>query len=443
MFIDEKLGSLLQELRERDDLNFVQKQNVLLSLEDFNKLKKFSSSFVRKLSEAVSTSFHAWIEARKKNSFSIFEPALAHIVDLKREEAHLLGYQSHPYNALMNEFEKGATVEMIDKVFADLTPQLSALLREVQQFDTPDDSFLYQNFPKQQQWAWGMYIAKNLGFDFEAGRQDISEHPFTTNFNSRDVRITTRIDENDFSNMMWSTIHEVGHGLYEQGLPDSHYGLPSGEYASLSIHESQSRLWENCVGRGASFWKYYLPKMKEFFPGKLDGISLQNFLKGINKVNPSLIRTEADELTYHFHVMIRYELEKQLIAGTISVKDIPAFWNEQYKKLLNVNVPDDKRGCLQDVHWSHGSFGYFATYSLGSLYAAQFWEQARKDVPQFEDQIINFGETQLLLGWLRSKVHAVGRTYNSGQLCEAITHKPLDSTVFVNYLQMKIKTIFG
>jgi carboxypeptidase Taq len=231
--------------------------------------------------------------------------------------------------------------------------------------------------------------------------------------------------------------------LYEQGLPDNEYGLPSGEYTSLSIHESQSRLWENCVGRGVAFWKYYLPKIKDFFPGKLDHISLNHFLKAINKVKPSLIRTEADELTYHFHVMIRYELEKQLIAGTLPVKDIPAFWNEQYKKLLNVEVPDDKNGCLQDVHWSHGSFGYFATYSLGSFYAAQFWEQAKKDIPSLEKEIETSGSTQYLLEWLRSKIHVHGKTFTSRQLCTSVTGSEINSKIFIDYLRAKLRSIYS
>jgi carboxypeptidase Taq len=350
----------------------------------------------------------------------------------------MLGYEGHPYNALMDEFEKGATVKVVDKIFSDVKGPLTTLLAEVQSMPNVDDSFLKKKFPHDLQWAWGMYIAKQLGFDFKAGRQDIAEHPFTTNFSSQDVRITTRIDEDQFSNMTWSTIHEVGHALYEQGLPIEQYGLPLGEYASLSIHESQSRLWENCVCRGNAFWQYYYQRLKEYFYRQFEDVSLQQFLQAINKVQPSLVRTEADELTYHFHVMIRYELEKRLIEGSLKPADIPAYWNEQYKHLLGVDVPDDKNGCLQDVHWSHGSFGYFATYSLGSFYAAQFWEQAKTEMPDLESTIAKTGKTEALLTWLRSKVHSSGRFYNSEQLCRNITGKPLDSTVFVNYLRNKL-----
>ena len=440
MFVDDKVGVLLQELLSKE-LTAGQKRNVALTWEDYTRLKKLSPDFVRKMSEAISASFHAWVAARRENNFTVFAPFLAPLVDLKRQEAELLGYEAHPYNALMNEYEKGATVAAIDKIFADVTLPLQSLLAEVQQENEVDDSFLQQHFPKQQQWEWGMYLAKRLGFDFEAGRQDISEHPFTTNFSSQDVRITTRIDENDFANMTFSTIHEVGHALYEQGLPAVQYGLPLGEYASLGVHESQSRLWENCVGRGKAFWKYYYKELQSFFPAQFEKVTTDQFVRAINKVQPSLIRTEADELTYHFHVMVRYELEKSLIKGSLQVRDIPGYWNDQYKSLLGVSVPDDKQGCLQDVHWSHGSFGYFATYSLGSFYAAQLWQQAKSEVPALESEIAQNGSTAALLGWLRKKVHAHGRYYSSDDLCMQITGKKLDSTVFVGYLREKLNEI--
>lgn len=440
MFTDEKVGNLLQELLSRD-LRAQQRKNVELTWDDYSRLKKLTPEFVRKMSEAVSASFYAWLDARKQNDFSVFEPKLAPLVALKRQEAELYGFDAHPYEALMNQYERSATVAMIDKVFADVKQPLRDLLSETQQRQSADDQFLHRHFPKQQQWEWGTYLAKQLGFDFEAGRQDISEHPFTTNFSSQDVRITTRIDENDFANMTWSTIHEVGHALYEQGLPVDQYGVPLGEYASLSVHESQSRLWENCVGRGSAFWSYYYPKLNEFFPDQFRDISKAHFLRAINKVQPSFIRTEADELTYHFHVMVRYELEKRLIEGSLQVHEIPVYWNDQYKAMLGVEVPDDKQGCLQDVHWSHGSFGYFPTYSLGSFYAAQLWEQAKKDIGGLEDEISTEGKTAALLSWLRSNVHNHGRFYNSDELCALVTGKKLDSTVFVSYLSQKLNDL--
>ena len=276
MFTDEKVGNLLQDLLSKE-FTGRQKRNAELIWEDYTRLKKLSPAFVRKMSEAVSAAFHAWIESRKQNRFTIFEPALTSLVELKRQGAELLGYEGHPYNALMNEYEKAATVHTLDKVFEDIKNPLLDLLYQVTQNPVAEDFFLHQYFPRQQQWEWSTYLAKQLGFDFTAGRQDISEHPFTTNFSSHDVRITTRIDENDFANMTWSTIHEVGHALYEQGLSADEYGLPLGEYASLGIHESQSRLCENCLGRGNAFWRYYYPKLQQYFPSHLN-LSQKNSL---------------------------------------------------------------------------------------------------------------------------------------------------------------------
>jgi carboxypeptidase Taq len=285
-------------------------------------------------------------------------------------------------------------------------------------------------------------ILKKTGFDFESGRQDISIHPFTTNFSSTDVRVTTRIDENDFSNMTWSCIHEGGHALYEQGLPAEQYGLPLGEYCSLSIHESQSRIWENNIGRGQSFWQHNFPILKTFFPQQLGNVTPRQFFKGINKVQPSLIRTEADELTYHFHVMIRYEIEKLLIEGTLAVKDIPAYWNELYKKYLGVTVPDDLRGYLQDIHWSHGSFGYFATYSTGSLYAAQLYAAIEKEHATIGEQIA-LGNTNTVLNWLRKNIHAKGRFHTSDELCKEATGAYLNAKYFTDYATKKYQDIYS
>ncbi len=441
-FTDEKIGALLNELMSKDDLSDKEKRNVQLSLEDFNKANKFTSHFVRQMSETVNKSFHAWIQARKDNSFSVFEKPLDDLIQLKKQEADLLGYQNHPYNALMNDFDKGLTVAIVDKVFADLQPLLTVLLEEIKNKPQVDSSFLHLHFDKDSQWKFGMEILKRMQFDFEAGRQDISEHPFTINFNNADVRVTTRIDENDFGNMAWSCIHEGGHALYEQGLPGEQYGLPLGEYCSLSIHESQSRLWENNVGRALPFWQHNFSLIKTFFPKQLNNISIDQFYKAINKVQPSLIRTEADELTYHFHVMIRYEIEKMLIEGSIKTKDIPAYWNEHYKKYLGIIVADDKSGCLQDVHWSHGSFGYFATYSLGSLYAAQLYAAIVKENASIEKEIAE-GNNNSLLQWLNKNIYQHGKYYTSEELCFKATGETLNSTHFIRYATKKFAHIYN
>lgn len=442
LFSEEELGGLLKELLSKEDLSPEQKRNVEKTSEDYLKNKKYTSEFVRKLSKQVNKTFHSWIDARKQNSFVVYETDLDALIQLKREEAELLGYEHHPYNALLDEFEKGATVELLDKTFNNLLPPLKNLLDRILKQPQVDNSFLKQHFPLQQQWDWGMELIKHLNFDFEAGRQDISEHPFSISFNRNDVRITTRIDEDDFENMTWSCIHETGHALYEQGLPEEQYGLPLGEACSYSIHESQSRLWENNIGRSKIFWQHYYPVLQKYFPHQFEKVSLDNFYKGINQVQPSHIRTEADELTYHFHVVIRYELEKKLLDKTLTAYDIPAYWNEHYKKYLGVDVPNDKKGCLQDVHWSHGSFGYFPTYSLGSLYAVQFFQAAKAQLKNLENEI-EMGNTSSLLGWLRDNIHSKGRFFVSEDLCKEATGTSLDVKHFLNYLLDKYTSIYN
>ena len=364
------------------------------------------------------------------------------MIALKRKQAELYGYEVHPYDALLDEYEKGATVAMLDPLFEGIKQQLPILLNKIKAVQQVSNDCFHRNYPKQQQWDFSIDVLKRMGFDFEAGRQDYSEHPFTTSFAPDDVRITTRVSEDNFASMLWSCIHEGGHGLYEQGLPAEHYGLPLGAAASLGIHESQSRFWENCIGRGMGFWKYFYPQLQQYFPKQLADIKAEDIFKASNRVEPSLIRTEADELTYHFHVMIRYEIEKALIEGSLDPAGIPAKWSELYKHYLGIKPTDDKTGALQDVHWSHGSFGYFPTYTLGSFYAAQFFHQVQKDIMGLQQQIEN-GEFSAMLNWLREKVHRHGRRYTSEELCAQITGKKLDPEEFFEYARQKYKVVYG
>jgi carboxypeptidase Taq len=441
LFTDTTTENLINELISSSELTDQQHKNIELSAYDFNKSKKLPSSFVRKSSEVINKSFHAWIAARKENDFKIFENPLQDVIDIKKQEADLLGYEAHPYDALMNEYDRGLTVKETDRLFTGLSPAISEILNNINQFPQLDNSFLYGHFDKKKQWDFGLYLLKAMHFDFEAGRQDISEHPFTTNFSSKDVRVTTRIDENDLANMVWSCIHEGGHALYEQGLPHEQYGLPLGEYCSLSIHESQSRIWENCIGRGLEFWKHHYPTLQSYFPDQLNTIDLGQFYRGINKVQPSLIRTEADELTYHFHIMIRYEIEKKLIEGSLNARDIPNVWNEMYQKNLNVKVPNDKEGCLQDVHWSHGSFGYFPTYSIGSLYAAQFWSNMNHKINDLKIEISS-GNNLSVINWLQKNIFSFGRYHYSSELCKIATSEILNPSYFIQYAKDKFYDIY-
>ncbi len=434
MVTNDEYGHLLNELSGAS-LDDTQAANIRLSLEDYEKNKKLPSSFIDELTRQTSASYNAWIKARKANDFDLYSPELDKMIALKRKQAELYGFEAHPYDALLDDYEKGATVAMLDPIFASLKKDLPPLMQKLQQLHF-NDGFFYREYPKQQQWDFSMQVLKKMGYDMEAGRQDLSEHPFTTSFAPTDVRVTTRVDEHNFASLLWSSIHEGGHALYEQGLPEDQYGLPLGAAASLSIHESQSRMWENCVGRSKEFWKYFYTQLQGEFPHALFDITMEHFWEGANKVQPSLIRTEADEVSYHFHVMIRYEIEKTLIDGTLDVKDLKQRWNDMYREYIGLTPKDDKTGVLQDIHWSHGSFGYFPTYSLGSFYAAQFFEQAQNDIIGLKDKIAN-GDFAPLLQWLRKNIHQYGRRYRSEELCKKITGKGLTLASFMSYLKHK------
>lgn len=438
----DKLGKVLSELNNDVTLQRKEKANVRESLRYYTDQKKYTTEFVIRLNQTISESFQAWQKAKRENNFKIFQPFLEKLVELKKKECEILGFEEHPYDALLNQYEPGSTTKKLKTLFEQVRNELVPFVKKIAAQTKPDDSFLLKHYDKDKQWEFGLELLKQMHFNFEAGRQDISTHPFTTNFNSKDVRITTRINENDFREMTWSCIHEGGHALYEQGLNNDDYGLPSGEYLSLSIHESQSRLWENTIARSLSYWKYNYKSLQEIFPENLKNVSLENFYRAINVVEPSLIRTSADELTYHFHVMIRFEIEVGLIEGSVKVADLPSMWNKKYKDYLNLDVPDERSGILQDIHWSHGSFGYFPTYSQGSFYAAQFFNQVQKELPQLDNEIEK-GNLKPLLDWLREKIHRHGRTYKAHELCKILTGEELNFKHFLNYTKNKFSKIYN
>ncbi len=442
MITDDTLGKWLEELSKDTSLNEKQKKNVELTKETYDKQKKFTTEFVELMSKTVSECFQAWQTAKEKNDFSVYQPKLEKLVELKKQECEILGYKEHPYDAQLNEYEKGATAKDLEKLFADVRKELVPFVKKIKQARQVDDSFFYKAYDTDKQWSFGLDLLKQMGYDFDAGRQDKSSHPFTISFSPMDVRVTTRVHENDISEMIWSCIHEGGHGLYEQGLPAEEYGLPLSEAISLGIHESQSRLWENNVGRSLAYWKKNFPLAQSIFPEQLKDVKAEDFYKAMNKVEASLIRTSADELTYHFHVMIRFEIEKALFEGAIKVSDLPSYWNAKYKEYLGIDVPSDTKGVLQDIHWSHGSFGYFPTYSIGSFYAAQFFDQAKKENPNLLSEIEK-GEMQNLLKWLREKIHIHGRFYTASELCEKITGEKLNFSHFMNYAKEKYGAIYG
>jgi carboxypeptidase Taq len=434
--VDTRLGELLSVLINDTTLSEKELRNVKEAHRNYNDKKKYTTDFVVNMSRTVSDAFNSWQQAKERSDFSLFAPHLEKLVALKLQECQLLGYKDHPYDALINQHEPGCTTQELKRVFENVKQVLVPFVKSVIATSQAEDDFTHKKYDRQKQWDFGIGLLKEMGFDFNSGRQDISSHPFTINFNSRDVRVTTRINEHDLCEMIWSCIHEGGHALYEQGLPYDDYGMPSGEYLSLGIHESQSRLWENNVGRSRAYWQYHFPKLKAIFPEELSSVSADHFYAVINRVAPSLIRTNADELTYHLHVLIRFEIEIALMEGAVAVKDLPQLWNSKYREYLGVEVPSDAKGVLQDVHWSHGSFGYFPTYSLGSFYAAQFYNKALEAIPELETEIAN-GNTSSLLNWLRTNIHAHGRLYTAEELCIRITGKPLDFNEFMIYIRRK------
>lgn len=441
LFVSAEMESLLHGLASDQSLSESAFINVEQTRKMFNKKKKFTTAFVVEMSQTVSETFNAWQQAKKENNLDIYLPQLEKLVQLKRQEAELIGFTGHPYDALIDEYEPGMTVSTLDILFSDVKIKLKSLLDKINSKPQVNDDCLTGHFEKAKQWTLGLEILKRMGYDFDAGRQDISMHPFTTSFSSQDVRITTRIEEKDLANMIWSCIHEGGHAIYEQGLPASEYGMPLGEATSLGVHESQSRLWENNVGRQLPFWEANYNLIQETFPELFKNVDLSSFYKAMNKVTPSFVRTESDEITYHFHIMIRYEIEKKLIDGSLQVSQLKKAWDESYEDYLGLTITDDTKGVLQDVHWSHGSFGYFPTYSLGSFYAAQYFTKACLDFPHLENEIAH-GNNQILLDWLRTNIHAHGKRYSAEELCKKVTGDYLKLDYFMTYVEKKYSNIY-
>ena len=441
-FVEEELGDILNELSDSNTLDERQAANIRESLKDYRLEKKYPTEFVVNMAKTTSLAATAWKDAREKNDFKLFEKDLHSIIDLKREETELLGYEDHPYDCLLDRFEPYTTTKDIEAVFKQVKNELVDFTLLVLDKPKVEDSFIRRKFKKDKQWDFGLELLKQMGYDFSVGRQDISTHPFTTSFNAMDVRITTRINEHDLKEMIWSTIHEGGHALYEQGLDADEYGLPVSEAVSLGLHESQSRLWENNVARGMPYWKANYPLLQSYFEDSMKDTSLEDFYRAINAVEASCIRTSADELTYHMHILIRFELEKSLIENDLQVKDLPEAWNQKYKSYLNLDIPTDNDGVLQDIHWSGGAIGYFPTYSLGSFYAAQFYQTAKEQIDGLESDIEQ-GKLKSLLTWLRENIHQHGRIYPAKELCKRVTGEPLNFKYFMDYVKEKFGKIYN
>jgi carboxypeptidase Taq len=409
----------------------------------YDRATRVPAALVEELARTSALAQDVWIEARKASDFKRFQPWLEKLVSLKREEAKTVGQGGPLYDALLDEYEPGETAARLTPVFAELRSALVDLVGRIGASGrNPDLSILHQAYPNATQEAFGKTVVAACGFDFRAGRLDVTTHPFCSGIGPGDTRLTTRYDLNDFGDAFFSILHEAGHGLYDQGLDPEHYGTPMGEAVSLGIHESQSRLWENFVGRSRAFWEYWFPQARQAFPEALNGVGLDAFVFAINDVRPSLIRVDADEATYNLHILLRFELEQAMIAGDLSVADLPAAWTDGMTRLVGVTPPDDARGCLQDIHWSGGSFGYFPTYTLGNLYAAQFFARAQADLGDLDEQFRR-GDFLPLKAWLNRKIHREGQRYRGADLVAAVTGEPLNPEYLLRHLRQKFRSLYG
>jgi carboxypeptidase Taq len=404
---------------------------------DFSKEKKLPKEFVEELSKTTSDAHHVWVDARAQSDFSLFLPTLKKIIELKRQQADYYGYEHSPYNALLDGFEQDTTVADYEPLFGELKEFLVPFVRRIGDEGRPTSEDLFLGaFDRGAQEALCKEILRHIGFPSDRTRLDEAAHPFTQGFHSGDVRITTRYDSDNLLFSIMSTMHEAGHGFYDIGLSDEHFGTPLGEALSFGIHESQSRLWENCVGRSRAFWTPLYPRLQKTFPRPFADISFEQFYQHLVRVAPSLIRTESDEVTYNLHIMIRFEMEREIIEGTLAVEDVPEVWNQKTKHYLGIDVPDDAHGCLQDMHWSFGGFGYFPSYTLGNLYAAQLYAAAKRDILNLEDEIAH-GSFDHLREWLRTRVHVHGKRYAQDALMANATGEKLNTRHFIDYITEK------
>jgi carboxypeptidase Taq len=465
---DPRIGDLLAAVEGSplaDGPDSIESTNVRELRRSYDRRVRLPRALVEELARTTSMAQSEWVAARAASDFARFRPWLEKIVKLKREESACLagrtatdGPAGSAYDPLLDEYEPGARsadlAVLFDALRRELTPLVAAIGEAVARRagsgtgSSPSSSadgagaILKRSYPRERQRIFGEAVAAAVGFDFRRGRLDVTAHPFCTGIGPGDCRITTRFDEHEFSDAFFGILHEVGHGLYEQGLDESHHGTPMGEAVSLGVHESQSRLWENLVGRGRAFWAYWLPMARRIFHEALADVSLEPFHAAVNHVAPSLIRVRADEATYNLHIIVRFELEQALLAGDLEVADLPGAWNQKYREYLGVTPSNDAEGCLQDIHWSAGLVGYFPTYTLGNVYAAQFFAAARAELGDL-DAAFARGDFGGLLGWLREKVHRQGQRYRAADLVERVTGSRPDHRPLIDGLRRKYAELYG
>ncbi|MCZ8513080.1 carboxypeptidase M32 [Paenibacillus filicis] len=445
MSVSDEMGDYLHYFSQPEiygKLGRIERRIVNEGLRDYERSKKIPPALYQEYVVLTSKSEAAWEDAKHSGDFPGFQPYLEKIVEFNKQFIELWGYEGHKYNTLLDLYEPGMTVAKLDEVFGALREKVVPLLGAIEASShKPDTSFLKQTFDVEKQKAFSLYILKQMGYDFEAGRLDETVHPFATGLNPGDVRITTRYLKDDVNSALFGTIHEGGHALYEQNLSEELIGTPLCTGTSMGIHESQSRFWENMVGRSRPFWSRYFGDLQRNYPGQFDSVTAEQFYRATNEVKPSLIRIEADELTYNLHIMVRYEIEKGLFSGDIRVADLPEVWNAKYRDYLGIEPSNNGDGVLQDVHWSGGSFGYFPSYALGNMYAAQIANTMRKELGDVDGLIAN-GELLPIKAWLTEKIYQYGKSLNPTEIITSVTGEELNPEYLVKYLTEKYADIY-
>ena len=440
----DEFGEILTGLEaEKNGLDLVLQRSVEESRKEYDLSKKIPPAAYKEFVVLQSKAESVWETAKQDSDFAMFEPYLEKLVAKTKE---MIGYwgekNGSPYNTLLDQYEPGMTTEVLDEVFGTLRQRIGSLVQKIAESDNkPETYFLYKHFPKEAQRDFSLQILQQLGYDFEAGRLDETVHPFMTNINRQDIRVTTKYDENDFRSAVFGTIHECGHAVYEQNLGSALAGMPVETGASMGIHESQSLFFENFIGRSEDFWNCNYAKLQQASPQSFGDVEKSQYLRAINEAKPSLIRIEADELTYALHIMVRYELEKGLFNGDLQVKDLPELWNAKYEEYLGIRPSNDAEGILQDVHWAGASFGYFPSYALGYIYAAQFKNAMMKDLPNF-DALLEEGNVAPILGWLTNNVHHHGAMKKPLEILEDATGEGLNADYLADYLEKKYTSLY-
>ncbi|HCK64944.1 MAG TPA: carboxypeptidase [Anaerolineae bacterium] len=441
-FTSDEMGKLLEDLqKEYQDAETDDGAMIRVTARNYDKAKRVPSSFVAEQAVAASKAFEAWVEAKKKSDFKIFLPFLEKNVELVKKYVSFFPPADHPYDVLLDDYEPGMKTSEVQEIFGNLRPKQVELIKAISEAKQVKDKFLHKKYNEEKLWKFSEKIISKFGYDFNRGRQDKAPHPFETTFSVNDVRITNRYETENPMATLFSAMHECGHALYELGVNPAYERTSLESGTSLAIHESQSRMWENMVGRSLPFWEHFYPDLKKTFSSQLEDVKLKQFYKAINKVQPSLIRVNADEATYNLHIMLRLEIEIGMVDGSIRIKDLPEIWNTKFKEYLGITPPNDAQGVLQDIHWSYGSIGYFSTYALGNIVSAQLWEKIRKDIKNLDD-LTRKGKFEKLREWLRVNIHQYGHKYDPQDIVQKVTGSRIDSAAYVRYLMKKFSEIY-